>query len=142
MTLAQHYLKQATEIDLANNMGNAAGGAHAVAIGGLWQAIVIGFAGLQISPHGLTFSPMLLQHWRRLAFPLEWHKRKLRVCVEPNPMRVTLQRSEPLDLRLAAGPRILAEPGCECVAERAQGDGWKPWRPSFVSDLQLERRCL
>src|SRR5262249_61654959 len=28
-TLAQHYLKQAAEIDLRNNMGNAAGGVHA-----------------------------------------------------------------------------------------------------------------
>jgi kojibiose phosphorylase len=127
-TLAQQYLKQATEIDLGNNMGNAAGGVHAAAIGGLWQAMVFGFAGLQMSSDGLTFSPMLLPHWRRLAFPLEWRKRKLRVCIEPNAMRVTLQGSEPLNLQLAVGPRILLEPGCECVAERTQGDGWKPWR--------------
>jgi trehalose/maltose hydrolase-like predicted phosphorylase len=127
-TLAQQYLKQATEIDLGNNMGNAAGGVHAAAIGGLWQAMVFGFAGLQMSSDGLTFSPMLLPHWRRLAFPLEWRTRKLRVCIEPNAMRVTLQGSEPLNLQLAAGPRILVEPGCECVAERTQEDGWKPWR--------------
>jgi trehalose/maltose hydrolase-like predicted phosphorylase len=127
-TLAQQYLKQATEIDLGNNMGNAAGGVHAAAIGGLWQAMVFGFAGLQMSSDGLTFSPMLLPHWRRLAFPLEWRKRKIRVCIEPNAMRVTFQGSEPLNLQLAVGPRILVEPGCECVAERTQGDGWKPWR--------------
>ena len=126
--LAQRYLKQAAEIDLGNNMGNAAGGVHAAAIGGLWQAMVFGFAGLQMSSDGLTFSPMLLSHWRRLAFPLEWRKRKLRVCIEPNAMRVTLQGPEPLNLRLAAGSQILAEPGCECVAEHAQGGGWKPWR--------------
>ena len=71
---------------------------------------------------------MLLPHWRRLAFPLGWRKRKLRVCIEPNAMRVTVQGAEPLNLRLAAGPQILAEPGCECVAEHAQGGGWKPWR--------------
>jgi kojibiose phosphorylase len=38
--LARQYLKQASEIDLGNNMGNAAGGVHAASIGGLWQAVV------------------------------------------------------------------------------------------------------
>jgi kojibiose phosphorylase len=126
--LAQRYLKQAAEVDLDNNMGNAAGGVHAAAIGGLWQAIVFGFAGLQMFPDGLSFSPMLLPHWRWLAFPLEWRKRKLRVCIEPNAIRVTVKGPEPLNLRLAAGSQILAEPGCECVAEHAQAGGWKPWR--------------
>jgi trehalose/maltose hydrolase-like predicted phosphorylase len=128
MALAQQYLKQAAEIDLGNNMGNAAGGVHAAAVGGLWQAIVFGFAGLQMSSDGLTFSPMLLPQWRRLAFPVEWRKRKLRVCIEPNAMRVKVQGSEPLKLRFTAGSQILAEPGCEYAAEHAQGDGWKPWR--------------
>jgi trehalose/maltose hydrolase-like predicted phosphorylase len=127
-TLAQRYLKQAAEIDLGNNMGNAAGGVHAAAIGGLWQAMVFGFAGLQMSSDGLTLSPMLLPHWRRLAFPLEWRKRKLRVCIEPSTMRVTLQGPEPLNLRLTAGSQVLAEPGCEYVAEHTQEGSWKPWR--------------
>lgn len=128
MALAQQYLKQAAEIDLGNNMGNAAGGVHAAAIGGLWQAIVFGFAGLQVSRDGLTFSPMLLPHWRRLAFPIEWRKRKLRVCIKPNAMSVNVQGSEPLNLRLTAGSQILAEPGREYVAEHAQGATWNPWR--------------
>jgi hypothetical protein len=41
MECAESYLKQAAEIDLGNNMGNAAGGVHAAALGGLWQAIVL-----------------------------------------------------------------------------------------------------
>jgi hypothetical protein len=46
-TLAERYFRQAAEIDLADNMGNAAGGVHAGALGGLWQAAVLGFAGLR-----------------------------------------------------------------------------------------------
>jgi len=71
---------------------------------------------------------MLLPHWRRLAFPVEWRKRKLRVCIEPNAVRVTVQGSEPLDLRLTAGSQISAEPGREYVAEHARGGSWNPWR--------------
>ena len=40
--------QQAAEIDLADNMGNAAGGVHVGALGGLWQAAVLGFAGLRV----------------------------------------------------------------------------------------------
>ncbi len=53
LPLAEKYLRQAAEIDLGNNMGNAAGGVHAAAIGGLWQAIVFGFAGMSPGPEGL-----------------------------------------------------------------------------------------
>jgi nucleotide-binding universal stress UspA family protein len=45
--LAELYFRQAAEIDLANN--NAASGIHAAALGGLWQAAVLGFAGLRFS---------------------------------------------------------------------------------------------
>ena len=74
-------------------MGNAAGGVHAAALGGLWQAMVFGFAGLQMSSDGLTFSPMLLPHWRRLAFPFEWRKRELPACAS-NRMRCASQCKE------------------------------------------------
>ena len=47
VALAQTYFRQAAEIDLANNMGNAAGGVHMGALGGLWQAAVFGAAGLR-----------------------------------------------------------------------------------------------
>ena len=50
--LAERYFRQAAEIDLADNMGNAAGGIHAAALGGLWQAAVFGFAGLRLCERG------------------------------------------------------------------------------------------
>src|SRR5690606_7949798 len=47
--LALRYFRQTAEIDLANNMGNAAGGVHMAALGGLWQAAVLGMGGLSLS---------------------------------------------------------------------------------------------
>src|SRR5205807_7125940 len=88
--LAQRYLKQAAEIDLGNNMGNAAGGVHAAAIGGLWQAVVFGFAGLKTCSDGLSLAPNLLSHWRRLAFPFQWRGRKLQISIEPSRLGVVV----------------------------------------------------
>jgi trehalose/maltose hydrolase-like predicted phosphorylase len=123
---AQAYLKQAAEIDLGNNMGNAAGGVHAAALGGLWQAIVFGFAGFRTQSDGVTFAPNLLSHWRRLSFPLQWRGRKLRLSIEPERIRVHVAGNEPFQLRLEGGSEITATDG-EYVAERT-GSEWRPWK--------------
>jgi kojibiose phosphorylase len=66
--LAQAYFRQAAEIDLADNMGNAAGGVHMGALGGLWQAVVFGVAGLQLREDGIAVDPHLLPGWVEMGF--------------------------------------------------------------------------
>ena len=132
--LAQQYLKQASEIDLNNNMGNAAGGVHAAALGGLWQAIVFGFAGLRTHSDGISFAPSLLSRWSRLAFPLKWRGREVRVALEPETIRVAGFGSEPLMVRLERGPEISVRPDKEYVAERTEL-GWEPWRVTEQKEL-------
>ena len=125
--LAQRYLRQASEIDLGNNMGNAAGGVHAAALGGLWQAMVFGFAGLRTYRDSVSFAPNLLSHWRRLAFPFEWRGRKLRVAMDPNAIRVAIFGPPPIQLCVEGGPQIQATSEGEYVAERTDR-GWRPWQ--------------
>ncbi len=125
--VARKYLKQASEIDLGNNMGNAAGGVHAAAIGGLWQAVVFGFAGLQVHSDGLSFTPRLLEHWRRLSFPIQWRNRQLHVIMESEKLSISVKGTEPLKLRIIGNPEILAAPDHEYVAERRDGS-WSAWR--------------
>ncbi len=72
VALAERYFRQASEIDLSDNMGNAAGGVHAAALGGLWQAAVFGFAGLRLSDEAPVCEPNLPPHWRELSFRLQW----------------------------------------------------------------------
>jgi kojibiose phosphorylase len=72
IALAERYFRQAAQIDLANNMGNAAGGIHAAAMGGLWQAAVLGFAGLRLARDGPILGPCLPPGWRSLSMRLQW----------------------------------------------------------------------
>jgi kojibiose phosphorylase len=88
LKLAQRLFRQAAEIDLGNNMGNAAGGVHAAAIGGLWQAAIFGFAGLHPRPTGPAFDPHLPHTWQSLRFPLCWRGRQLRVTESSRPQAV------------------------------------------------------
>ncbi|MFO7298278.1 MAG: glycoside hydrolase family 65 [Pseudomonadota bacterium] len=77
MQLAEQYFRQSAEIDLANNMGNAAAGVHVGALGGLWQAVVFGFAGLNLSQNDPTYDPKLPASWQRLSMRFHhrgrWH---------------------------------------------------------------------
>ncbi|HUI84863.1 MAG TPA: glycosyl hydrolase family 65 protein [Candidatus Binatia bacterium] len=125
--LAEAYLKQAAEIDLGNNMGNAAGGVHAAALGGLWQALVFGFAGFRPRSEGVSFAPALLPHWRRLSFPLQWRGRRLQISMEPAAIRVRVSGEQPLRLSLESSSDVMASDGHEYVAERTES-GWRAWQ--------------
>jgi len=72
---AERYFRQASEIDLSDNMGNAAGGVHVGALGGLWQAAVFGFAGLCFTDEGPEHRPNLPPSWRSLSMRFQWRGR-------------------------------------------------------------------
>jgi trehalose/maltose hydrolase-like predicted phosphorylase len=78
MSLAERYFREASAIDLDNNMGNASGGVHIAGLGGLWQAVVRGFAGMQSTQgHAApTFDPHLPDSWSSLRVSLAWHGRR------------------------------------------------------------------
>ena len=76
IALAERYFRQAMAIDLADNMGNAAGGVHAAALGGLWQAAVFGFAGLDLTDDGPVHHPNLPPQWRGFTVRFQWQGRQ------------------------------------------------------------------
>ena len=88
--LAERYFRQAAEIDLLDNMGNAASGVHLGALGGLWQAAALGFAGLRFGEEKPQHRANLPPNWRSLSMRFQWrgrwHELMLRQGSErPNP---------------------------------------------------------
>jgi len=63
----EHFIR-AARADLRDVRGNAGDGIHAASAGGLWQAVVFGFAGLRLSANGWSVNPRLPKHWKRLSF--------------------------------------------------------------------------
>ena len=72
MILAKRYFRQTSQIDLNDNMGNASGGVHIAALGGLWQAAVFGFAGLTLGEDGPKLDPNLPPGWREISLRIRW----------------------------------------------------------------------
>ena len=63
----EHFMR-AARADLVDVRNNASDGIHGASAGGLWQAVVFGFAGLRPSQAGWQVHPVLPKAWTRLAF--------------------------------------------------------------------------
>jgi trehalose/maltose hydrolase-like predicted phosphorylase len=110
--LAGRYLHQTADIDLDSPTVSSAGGVHIAALGGLWMATILGFAGFRTLGEELAFDPILPENWRSLAFPIQWRRRLLRVRIDSQRQvfSATLERGEPLVVRVN-GEKLILEPG-------------------------------
>ena len=68
-TAYEMFLKGAL-VDLEDRRGNANEGIHVACSGAVWQAVVLGFAGLTISDDGYSTHPHWPAGWTRLAFTI------------------------------------------------------------------------
>jgi beta-phosphoglucomutase len=67
----QHFM-HAARTDLEDARGNTCDGIHAATDGGLWQAAVFGFGGLETGAGGPRVQARLPECWRRLAFRIQY----------------------------------------------------------------------
>jgi kojibiose phosphorylase len=67
----RHFMRAAL-VDLEDLRGNTADGIHAASCGGVWQALVFGFAGVEFTPQEPVARPRLPAGWRRLSFKLRY----------------------------------------------------------------------
>ncbi len=65
----EHFMR-AARADLYDVRHNAGDGIHGASAGGLWQAVVFGFAGLSRQADAWTTRPCLPDHWQRVSFTL------------------------------------------------------------------------
>lgn len=72
--MAYEDFMQAALVDLENLRGNTKEGIHGACAGGVWQAIVFGFAGVRLTPEGFVTQPQLPANWTRLKFKLQWQQ--------------------------------------------------------------------
>jgi trehalose/maltose hydrolase-like predicted phosphorylase len=81
---ALQALRVAARLDLDDLTGTTAGGLHLATMGGLWQALVYGFAGIRPRGDSLIVDPRL---------PREWTALEIALCLHGRPVRVRIDRS-------------------------------------------------
>lgn len=106
---ALRFLRQAAIADLELDP-NSAGGIRIAGLGGLWQAIILGFAGLDPKSDMLGIDPRLPPHWRSLSFRVCWRGRSVAIRIAGKTAQATLVDGEGMEIRIA-GTRGKLTPG-------------------------------
>lgn len=86
----------AARLDLDDLTATTAGGLHLATMGGLWQAVVGGFAGVRPAPDGLHIDPSLPSRWERLRLRVRFRGTPAVVTVDHH--TVTVDAAEPVDI--------------------------------------------
>ncbi len=114
-------LRMTARLDLDDLTRTTAGGLHIATMGGLWQALVSGFAGVRPTAAGLLVDPHLPPAWQALEIPLHYHGGRLRLRIEPDIVRVLAER--PLTIRLSGSPPTRVPAGTSVY--KLSGSAWK-----------------
>ncbi|MGI9032663.1 MAG: glycosyl hydrolase family 65 protein [Acidimicrobiales bacterium] len=117
---AASYFQAAAGLDLRDDMGNAAKGVHIATMGGLWQAAVLGFGGVQADDGFVRIDPRLPPSWDRLAFPVRWRGARIDVDATADTLRMRLDG--PATVAVGGAAPSLLERG-SFVASRQEA-GW------------------
>ena len=102
-------LRLACRVDLDDLTGTTAGGLHLATMGGVWQAVVFGFAGVRPTGDALLLDPILPSEWERLTIRLCHRGHPIKLSITPNTIEVAC--ATPLRLLVAGTERIITPPG-------------------------------
>ena len=117
VSVAEGYFRWAAEIDERDTRRDTSLGVHIATQGGVWQAVVLGFAGVAPRADGLRLDPHLPPGWSALAFAAQWQGRRVRVTLrqETRAMTVVLEHGPSMVLSLGNQEQSL-EPGARWTA--------------------------
>lgn len=79
--LAMQFFRKALEVDLCANPMDSTDGLHAASLGGIWNCVINGFAGLSSQDGELSLNPHLPESWRGIAFTTMFNGQKYRVNI-------------------------------------------------------------
>lgn len=106
--LALRYFYAGVFVDLDDRHGNAADGVHVASTGGVWSALVYGFAGMRDFGGRLTFDPKLPVEWPELRFRLRIRDTQLRITLRHDLIRIEACSGNPVPLTIRDEDAVVA----------------------------------
>ncbi|NMA66084.1 MAG: glycoside hydrolase family 65 protein, partial [Clostridiaceae bacterium] len=97
---AYNYFKVCANFDIRNVLLNTVSGLHFANFGGTWQAVVFGFAGLQVDEYHLKISPNLPRAWKSISFHIWYRGNLLKIYFSQESTEVYLKHANGKDICL------------------------------------------
>jgi len=114
--LAYDYLAEAALLDHHDIAHNTADGLHLAALAGGWTAVITGLAGARQHEGRLSFAPRLPEPLTRIAFPLAFQGRVLRIEITPGRASYELCDGAPLAIEHWGTSLRLSTDACATAA--------------------------
>ncbi|MFR7643258.1 glycosyl hydrolase family 65 protein [Eubacterium sp.] len=81
LDMAQNFFKKALEVDLVDNPYDSTDGLHAAAMGGIYNCLIQGFAGVSADDSALYITPHLPKEWKKMEFVVMYKGCRLEIRV-------------------------------------------------------------
>jgi trehalose/maltose hydrolase-like predicted phosphorylase len=104
-------LRLSCRIDVDDLTGTTAGGLHLATMGGVWQALVFGFAGVRASSAGLAVDPHLPEAWDALELRLQFRGHPVRIRIEHEVLEIDTDPAVPVCVGGQLGRRFVRRVG-------------------------------
>lgn len=105
---ALELFRMAARMDLDDLTGTTAGGLHLATMGGLWQALAFGFAGLAETGGRLTIDPILPSTWEEIDMHFCFRGRRVRLRLRPDLVEIRTDGS--LQVVLGSNVHVIEAP--------------------------------
>lgn len=110
MEQAYAFYLRTSRLDLDDYNKEVHEGLHITSMAGTWMSIVEGFGGMRVRNDKLSFTPRIPDQWDSYSFKINFRNRILKVEVNQDDVKFTLESDEPMSIRLR-GEKVALEPG-------------------------------
>ncbi len=106
---AYNLFNVALRADISNIYGNTKEGIHAACLGGTWQAVIFGFAGVSINKGKLFVDPRMPRSWGKMVFSLSWRGNlvKFKLTNAAIDLRIVSRKKQKLEIGIFNKKTIL-----------------------------------
>ena len=97
---AYQFFNVGLRADISNLHGNSHQGIHAASLGGVWQSVIHGFAGIRRTKDLISIHPRMPKTWRNIKCSLLWKKDCLRITVNNDEVRIIIESKKKKKIQL------------------------------------------
>lgn len=87
---AYHFFNLSLRADISNLHRNTEKGIHGASLGGTWQAVIHGFAGVKIRRDILCINPRMPHSWQKMIFSICWKADHIKLKINNNTVKIKI----------------------------------------------------
>lgn len=130
---AYTFFNVALRTDISDLSGNTDEGIHAACLGGTWQAIVFGFAGVKLAGGTMFIYPRMPFSWNSLKFSLIWRKAQVKLTLTNETVKIRIVSSLKKQVKFGVWGKIVSlKPGKEYIFDKKSALDKNKRRPQYL----------